>query len=172
MSLDLGLLILRVVVGLLFVGHGAQKLFGWFGGHGLKGTGGWLASMGLRPVSLWTFLAALSEFGGGALLALGLLNPLGSLGIIAAMLMAIALVHWSKGLWNSKGGLEYPLTLLTVSAVVGLIGPGRYSLDALLGIALPSTSIFWGGLVLIVVAVGVALMMNSRSAASQPAASH
>ena len=72
MSVDVGLLILRVVVGLLLLGHGAQKLFGWFGGFGLQGTAGWFASMGLRPAPFWTFMAGIAEFGGGMLLALGI----------------------------------------------------------------------------------------------------
>ena len=87
-----GLLILRLVLGLTFVGHGGQKLFGWFGGQGLKGTNMMMERLSLRPTWLWGLLAGLSEFGGGALLALGLLNPLGSLGIIAAMLVAITRV--------------------------------------------------------------------------------
>lgn len=96
MSIDLGLLILRVVVGLLLTGHGAQKLFGWFGGPGLDGFTGWIGSMGLRPPRLWAVLGGLAEFGGGLLLVLGLFTPLGSLGILASMLMAIIQVHWPK----------------------------------------------------------------------------
>src|SRR5687768_18450234 len=99
MSFDLGLLILRVLIGLVFIGHGGQKLFGWWGGPGLKGFTGWMAAMGLKPASIWGLLGALSEFGGGVLLALGLLSPLGSLGIMGAMLMAIGLAHWTKGFW-------------------------------------------------------------------------
>lgn len=95
---DIGLLILRLVLGLILAGHGAQKLFGWFDGPGLQGTTGWLRSLGLRPAPFWAFMAGLGEFGGGLLLALGLLSTLGSLGLIAAMLMSIILVHWSKGL--------------------------------------------------------------------------
>ncbi len=167
MTVDAGLLVLRVVVGALLFGHGTQKLFGWFGGHGLRGTAWWLGSLGFRPAMLWAMLAGAGEAGGGLLLALGLLHPLGSLGVIAAMLMAIARVHWGKGLWNSNGGAELPLTYLVAAAVIGLAGPGAYALDRVLGLALPLSAsfIFWAGLVAVVVIDGIGLLVSTGHAA-------
>jgi putative oxidoreductase len=165
MAIDIGLLILRLVVGLILAGHGAQKLFGWFGGPGLEGTTGWLASLGLRPARFWGVMAGLSEFVGGLLLALGLLTPLGSLGIIGAMLMAIATVHAGKGLWNTNGGMELPLTNLAAALALALTGPGAYSLDSRLGIALPEPVTLWGGLLLVMLGVAAALLSQARQGA-------
>jgi len=156
MSVDLGLLILRVVVGLVVAAHGSQKLFGWFGGPGLPGASGWLSSMRLRPAKLWAIMAGLSEFGGGALLALGFLSPLGSLGIISAMLMAIILAHWPR-FWGQDGGFEYPLVNLVAALALAISGPGHYGLDSALGIALPAPATLIAGLVLVALGVGTAL---------------
>lgn len=164
--LNLGLLILRLVLGLTFMAHGSQKLFGWFGGGGLAGTTGMMQKMGLRAPGFWAILAALAEFGGGLLLALGFLNPLGSLGIIAAMLVAISQVHWPKGFWNTKGGFEFPLINLTAALALALTGPGAYSLDAAFGLSLPEPVILLAGLALVVVGV----LYEQSSLAHQPAA--
>jgi len=162
---DIGLLILRLVVGLIMAGHGAQKLFGWFGGPSLQGTTGWLRSLGLRPALFWALMAGLSEFGGGLLLALGFLSPLGSLGLIGAMLMAIILVHWGKGLWNANGGSETPLTNLAAALALAFTGPGAYALDTVLGIKLPEPITLLVGLVVVVLAVAVALLSQARQPA-------
>ena len=104
--MDAGLFVIRLIVGLLLAGHGAQKLLHWFGGHGIKGTGGFLDSLGYRPGQSWAVVVGLLEFVGGLLFALGLFSPLGSLGIGVVMLTAIAKVHWPK-IWAAKAGLNY-----------------------------------------------------------------
>lgn len=172
MSVDAGLLVFRLLVGLVVAAHGAQKLFGWWDGPSLKGFTGWMNASGLKPAWLWGWMGALGEFGGGVLLALGLLNPIGPLGVIGAMAMAIMLVHWSKGFWSPKGGYEFPLVLLVSSAVLALVGPGAYSLDAVLGIALPNPLLFWVGIVAVVIVVAYGLSLARQQAAvAQRAAS-
>ncbi|ATO27944.1 oxidoreductase [Bacillus atrophaeus] len=130
--LSVGLLIIRLIIGLLFVGHGAQKLFGWFGGHGLKGTGGWFESIGMKPGVTVALLAGLSEFFGGTMFALGLLTPLAGIIIAGTMVMAIVKVHGANGLWVTNNGYEYNLTLLAVTIGIALTGPGQYAVDTFL----------------------------------------
>ena len=130
--LNLGLLIIRLVVGILFMGHGAQKIFGWFGGYGLKGTGGWFESIGMKPGITMALLAGLAELVGGVLFALGLLTPLAGIMIAGTMVMAIVKVHGPNGLWATANGYEYNLTLLAVAIGIALTGPGQYALDAFL----------------------------------------
>jgi putative oxidoreductase len=166
MSYDLGVLIVRLLVGLLLAGHGAQKLFGWYGGAGLTAFTGMVERMGFRPGRLWAALAAVSEFGGGLALALGLLMPLPTVGIVAAMGIVVFKVHWKNGLWASKGGVEYPLTLMVVAATLGLVGPGRYSLDALLRLHLPAVPVFFAGVALALIVIGVGIVASRRP--SQP----
>ncbi len=135
---DWAALVVRLGQGALMAGHGAQKLFGSFGGHGLEGTSGFMEMLGLRPGRPWAVLAGLSEFGGGVLTALGLLNPLGPIGVIASMSMATAKAHWGKPIWVTEGGAELPVTNTVISGALLLSGPGKYSLDRALGIRLPA----------------------------------
>ena len=130
--INIGLLIIRLVIGLLFVGHGAQKLFGWFGGYGLKGTGGWFESIGMKPGVTMALFAGLAELIGGVLFALGLLTPLAGIMIAGTMVMAIIKVHAPNGIWATSNGYEYNLTLLIVAIGIALIGPGQYALDTFL----------------------------------------
>ena len=134
---DSAALVVRLGQGSLMAGHGAQKLFGSFGGHGIEGTGGLMEMLGLRPGRPWALLAGLSEFGGGVLTALGLLNPLGPIGVIASMSMATAKAHWGKPIWVTEGGPELPVVNTAISTALMIREPDRYSLDRLLGIRLP-----------------------------------
>ncbi|MGD6802932.1 DoxX family protein [Rossellomorea vietnamensis] len=130
--LDTGLLIIRLVIGLSFIGHGAQKLFGWFGGYGLEGTGGWMESLGMKPGKTMALMAGLAEFVGGIFFVLGLLTPLAGIMIAITMLIAIVKVHYANGYWSTNNGYEYNLALLAVAIGLALAGPGKYALDALL----------------------------------------
>ncbi|UQZ84726.1 Putative oxidoreductase MhqP [Paenibacillus konkukensis] len=132
MSIALGLLIVRLVVGLIFAGHGSQKLFGWFGGHGPKGTGGWMESIGIKPGVPMAVAAGLMELIGGLLLAAGLFTPVAAALIVLTMIGAIATVHGKNGFWVTSGGIEYNVILIAIAVGVALTGAGAYSLDALI----------------------------------------
>ena len=134
--MDIGLLLLRVVLGLTMAAHGSQKIFGWFGGYGLAGTGGWMESLGFRPGRVHAAAAGTAEFIGGLLIALGLFTPVGSALLITVMVVAIATVHAPKGFFVTDGGYEYPLLISTVAAALAFAGPGAYSLDAVDGLQL------------------------------------
>jgi putative oxidoreductase len=153
--LNLALLIPRVIIGVLFIGHGTQKLFGWFGGHGIRATSAFFSQLGLRPARFWATIAALFETAGGALLALGLATPVAAGLIAAVMLAAIGFVHLAKGIWSSQGGSEYPLVILAVSALYGLAGPGAYSLDAHYGLTWPIPTVYAAAFIVSVLVVAV-----------------
>lgn len=135
---SLAMLILRSILGSLLAGHGAQKLFGWFNGPGLEGTSGFLETLGLRPGRPWAYLAGLSELGGGVLMALGFLNPLGPLGVIASMAMATKTAHTIKPIFVTEGGAELPVTNMAAALSIIINGPGKYSLDRAFGTNLPA----------------------------------
>lgn len=134
--MDFGLLLLRLVVGLTFAGHGAQKIFGWFGGYGPSGTGQWLESMGFRPGRRYALAVGYAELLGGLLFAAGLLTPLAAALIVAVMVVAVATVHWKNGFWNTAGGYEYNLVLVAAVLSVVLAGPGAFSVDRVAGLEL------------------------------------
>ena len=132
--MDMGLLIARVVFGLVMAAHGTQKLFGWFGGYGLAGTGGFFEQLGFRPGRLFAALASTSELFGGLLMALGFLGPIGPALMLSVMIVAAVTVHWEHGLFAASNGIEVPLLYGAGGAALAFTGPGQYSLDALTGL--------------------------------------
>jgi putative oxidoreductase len=157
-NVNKGLLLLRVVVGLLFIGHGCGKLFGWFGGDGMAAWVGTVEKAGIQPAALWATVAAGAELGGGVLLVVGLLTPLAAAVLIGDMLVAILKVHAPKGLWSQQGGFEYNLVLITLLLAIGLIGPGLPSLDRHLPFTIPRPHTFIAALLLTLVGVGISVL--------------
>jgi putative oxidoreductase len=137
--MDLVLLVLRVVVGLLFAGHGAQKLFGAFGGGGLEGTADMFDGIGLRPGALHARAAGTAEFIGGLLIALGLFTPFAAAALIGVMTAAVITVHARNGIWNTNKGYEYNLVMVAVLFTLSGVGAGAWSLDNAFGLGLSST---------------------------------
>ena len=113
-------------------------------------------------------MSALAEFVGGLLVAIGFLNPLGSFAIAGSMLVAIALVHWPKGFWTTKGGYEFNLLIIAAAAAVAIAGPGAYSLDTALGIHLPEPVLLIVGTLATIAGVGVALGTRAPAQATKP----
>jgi putative oxidoreductase len=156
------------VLGLTVAGHGAQKLFGWWGGSGMTGWTGAMTRMRIRPAAPWAWMSALAEFAGGLMVALGFLNPLGSFALAGSMLVAVILVHWPKGFWVGKGGFEYNLLILAAAAAIAIAGPGAYSLDAALRIQLPEPLILIVGTLATIAGVAVALGTRAPAEATKP----
>jgi len=159
-------LLLRVIVGALFVGHGTQKLFGWFGGRGLDATAEGFEQMGIRPGKPNAIAAGVGEAGGGALLAAGLVTPLAAASITATMLTAMDRVHLKNGPWVTSGGYEYNLVL--IAAVLALVetGPGALSLDAARGHERKGT--VWALVALAVGGIGAAAAKFAAAPAPAP----
>ncbi|MGH2704642.1 MAG: DoxX family protein [Actinomycetota bacterium] len=131
--MDVGMLILRLVVGLTIWAHGAQKVVGWFGGPGIEGTTGMVRMLGFRPPRPMAWLSGLAEFAGGLLLVLGFASPLGAAAVVGAMTAAVVTVHWRNGFFVTKGGYEFNLALAAGAAAIAFAGPGGISLDAAFG---------------------------------------
>jgi putative oxidoreductase len=138
-TLDAGLLALRLVLGLDMAAHGAQKLLGWFGGHGLNATGEFMVQLGFKQGRTFATLASVTEVASGLLVALGFLGPIGPALMISVMIVAAVTVHLRNGAFSQNGGVEVPVLYAVGALALGLIGPGRWSLDAILGLAPLST---------------------------------
>ncbi|HEX8753664.1 MAG TPA: DoxX family membrane protein [Solirubrobacterales bacterium] len=159
--MSLGLLVLRVVVGVLFMGHGAQKLLGSFGGGGIEGTASTFEKTGLRPGRVHAWAAGSAELWGGLLLALGLLAPFAAAALIAVMTAAIVTVHGRNGVWVTEQGFEYNAVLIAAAFAVAAVGAGSWSLDAVLGIG--DAGAIWGLCALLVgVLGGCAAVLSGR----------
>lgn len=154
--MDIVLLVIRLFFGLAFAAHGAQKLFGWFGGHGLVGTGGFFEQLGFRPGKLFAAAAGTGELGGGLLLALGLVGPVGPAIMVSVMVVAMLTVHSGNGFFGMNNGVETPMLYAAAAVLLAYMGPGAYSLDAVLGLMWLSNSTFASAA--IVVAVVLALL--------------
>jgi putative oxidoreductase len=150
--MDLALLVLRLVVGLLFAGHGAQKLFGAFGGGGLEGTTGMFDNIGLRPGWLHARAAGTAEFAGGLLLAAGLFTPFAAAALIAVMTAAVITVHGPNGIWNTQRGYEFNLVMAAAVFALAGAGAGTWSLDHVFGFDLNGAA--WAIGALVVGAIG------------------
>jgi putative oxidoreductase len=131
--MKIGRLLLRLTLGGFFLGHGTQKLFGWFGGHGLEGTGQFFEQLGLRPGRHHAVAAGAAETAGGALMFAGLATPLAASTITSVMLTAINRVHRKNGPWVTNGGYEYNVVLIAAAVALAEVGPGPLSLDEALG---------------------------------------
>lgn len=157
-----GIAALRIVVGTLFIGHGLQKLMGWFKGHGLKATGDAFESMGLHPGKAHATAAALAETAGGAMIATGLLTPLGSSLVTGSMAVAIHKVHWRNGVWITEGGFEYNLVLATCAFAISASGPGALSFDEALGIEVSGLGVAIGQLAAALIGATATVLIGAR----------
>jgi len=166
--MDIGLLILRLAVGLALAAHGSQKLFGWFGGYGIGGTGGFLESIGFRPGKVMAVISGLGETAGGLGLALGVLTPLSAALVVATMLVAIYSVHIRNGFFINKQGYEYNLVLIASSLALAFAGPGRLSFDAVVGLPLAGDA--WGAIAIALSILGALPPLISRSVPAPAAA--
>jgi putative oxidoreductase len=162
---SLASLLLRATFGGLLAGHGAQKLWGKFDGPGLDGTAGFMEKLGMKPGHQWALMAGASEFGGGALTALGMLHPIGPLMSMAPLAVATLKAHAGKPIWVTSGGAELPVTNIAVALAIGLGGPGRFSLDRALGVKLGRMLV---GLAAVGAGVGVAAAVSAPKVMPAP----
>jgi putative oxidoreductase len=158
--MDLGILLIRSVVGLTLAAHGAQKLLGWFGGYGVAGTAQWLESVGFRPGRRHAVMAGLVEIGGGLLLAVGAATPIAAALVASVMIVAAVIAHLKNGFFITSGGYEYNLVLGAAALAVAFTGPGAISVDGLLGFA--GGGVLSGAAATAIAIVGAGLQLGSR----------
>jgi putative oxidoreductase len=160
--MEIGILLLRVTVGLTLAAHGAQKLFGWFGGPGLEATGQGMEMLGFRPGRRHAQMAGFVELGGGLLLAVGLLTPIGAALGASVMLVAAVTAHVKNGFFLASGGYEYTLVLGIAALSIAFTGSGALSIDARLGYSFSGDA--WGGIALLIAVAGAGVQLAQRRA--------
>jgi len=166
--MDIGLLLLRVTIGLTLAAHGSQKLFGWFGGHGLDATGKGFEGLGFVPGRRHALVAGLAETGSGLLLALGLATPLAAAAFAAVMLVAAVSAHLGRGFFAMGGGFEYNLVLGVAALALAFTGAGALSVDAASGWPLSGPA--WGAAAIGLALVGGAVPLAQRQRQPAPVA--
>ena len=165
---DVGLLIVRLAVGLTFAAHGAQKVLGWWSGPGFAGWTGAMTRMGLRPAALWAALSSGVELVGGLLLAVGFLTPVAAALLVAQSVYIVVRVHRPKGFWNKNGGVEFPLQLLAGSLLIAASGPGAIAIDPAAGLDFGT---WWRTAFLVIAVIGaLATMAIARPVPQVPPA--
>lgn len=169
--MDLGILLLRVTVGLVLAAHGSQKVFGWFGGYGPDATGQFMEALGFRPGRRHALAAGYVEFVGGVLLAIGFLTPLAAALIASVMVVAAATVHWKNGFFITSGGYEFNLVIGVAALTVAFTGPGSLSLDSLAGFAPAGPA--WGiGATVVAVLGAIGQLAQRQVSAAQASDAH
>lgn len=165
---DLGILIVRLAVGLTFAAHGAQKVLGWWGGPSFAGWTGAMTRMGLRPAPWWAAISSGVELLGALLLALGFLTPFASALVVAQSIYIVVRAHLPRGFWNKNGGIEFPLQLLAGSLLVVASGPGAIAIDPVVGLDL---GVWWrAGSLAVAVAGALVAMVIARPLPQTPPA--
>jgi putative oxidoreductase len=162
--MDLGILLLRLVVGLSMAAHGSQKAFGWFGGYGPDATGKFMEQLGFHPGRRHALAAGLVEVIGGLLVAIGFLTPLGAALIASVMVVAAVTVHAKNGFFITSGGFEYTLVLGVAALSLAFTGPGTLSVDAVIGDGHVPAGIPWGVAAAVVAVVGAVGQLAQRRA--------
>jgi putative oxidoreductase len=165
--MEVGILLLRITVGLTLAAHGAQKTFGWWGGHGPAATGQFMESMGFRPGRRHALIAGWTEILGGLLLAVGFVTPLAAAIVASVMIVAAALAHWKNGFFSTGGGYEYNLVLGVAALAVAFTGPGSLSVDHAFGLS--QSGITWGVAAAAAAVLGAIGQLAQRRPAPSPA---
>jgi putative oxidoreductase len=167
--MKLGMAVLRITVGLLFMGHGLQKLKGWFGGHGVEGTGAFFENLGLRPGKVHATAAGTAETTGGALLATGLATPAAASMLTGVMTVAVDRVHKNNGVWVANNGYEYNLVMAAAVFAITAAGPGPWSIDEKLGIGRSGGRVALAELAAGLIGAASVIRLGSRGAPAEEA---